>query len=118
MENEYPPRHARKELLFYLKIIDENTHEQLGHLGNLSNEGMMIIVTDKLSSFKKDHVKNISVQLPDFDEFTQKFINLQVEVRWIKPDINPNLYRIGCSLVEIKPNEPQTIKQIQEVLGF
>jgi len=118
MENEYPPRPPRKELLFYLNILEENTHEPLGHLVNLSNEGMMIIITDKAISFKKDQVKNVSIQLPDFDEFTKKFIKLHVEVRWMKPDINPNLYRIGCSFVEINPDDLPIIKQVQDVLGF
>ncbi len=118
MENEYPPRPPRKELLFYLNILDENTHDPLGHLVNLSNEGMMIIITDKPSSFQKGDVKNVSIQLPDFDEFTKKFINLQVEVRWMKPDNNPKLYRIGCYFVKINSDDLPIIKQVQDVLGF
>jgi c-di-GMP-binding flagellar brake protein YcgR len=118
MEDEYPPRPPRKELLFYLDILDGYTHDQLGHLVNLSNQGMMIIITDNPISFEKGQVKKISIQLPDFEEFTKKFIEVQVEIRWTKQDSNPKFYRIGCHFVDIAPDELPIIAQVQDVLGF
>jgi c-di-GMP-binding flagellar brake protein YcgR len=115
MEKEYKPRIPRKPLLFYLDIIEQHTHMRLGHLGDISKNGIMII-TEKHVPFNS--IKNISIQLPDFKEFAKKFIEVQVEIRWMKPDDNPNLYCIGCRFVNINPDDLPLIEQVQEALGF
>ncbi len=116
MTNRHGLRTRRRKLLFYLDIIDQETHKLLGHLGDISKDGIMII-TDKPIPF--ENVKQIKIQLPDFEEeFTKKYIEVEVEKRWVKPDNNPNLYRIGCRFIKVNEEDLQTIEHVQEVLGF
>jgi len=110
--NKRPPR---RHLLFYLEIYDPKTHELIGHLGDISTEGIMIIV-EKPVVFSKTKV--ISIKLPDLEEFNQRFIEAEVEIRWMKPDTNPNLHCIGCRFVDLDPDDLPVIELVQEVLGF
>jgi len=115
MKDRYTTRSPRKQLLFYLEIIDQKTHELLGHLGDISKDGIMILA-EKPIPFES--VKAISIKLPDFEEFTKKSIEVQVELRWVKPDINPSLHCIGCHFVKLNKEDLPVIEQIQEVIGF
>ena len=115
MKKQEKTRTTRQPLLFYLDIIEQQTHKHIGHLENISKEGLMII-TDK--AIPLNNIKAISIQLPDFEEFDESSIDIQVEIRWMKQDINPNLYCIGCRFVKIKPKDLALIEQVREVLGF
>jgi hypothetical protein len=108
-------RPPRKHLLFYLEIIDQHTQELVGHLGDISTNGIMIIA-EKPIIFNK--IKDISIKLPDFEEFSKRSIDAQVEIRWMKPDTNPSLHCIGCRFLNLTPGDLPLIEQVQEVLGF
>ncbi|MCK5720326.1 MAG: PilZ domain-containing protein [Thiomargarita sp.] len=107
-------RTPRQQLLFYLDIIDLKTNELIGHLGDISADGLMILTENLIPSSK---IKHISIHLPDFEEFSQKSIEAFVEIRWTKPDINPDLHCIGCRFINIDPDLLPIIKQVEEVLG-
>ncbi len=115
MEKIYSPRSQRRNLLFYLDILNQETHELLGHLGDISKDGIMIIAEKPIAY---NSIKNISIQLSDFEEFDQESLEARVEIRWMKADSNPNLQRIGCKFVEIDPDDLPIIEEIQEILGF
>ncbi len=109
-------RHTRKNLLFYLDIIDLDTNDMLGNLGDISENGLMIIAE---KPFSYNRFKNISIQLPeDFEEFPQKTFDVEVEIRWMKADQNPHLQRLGCKFVKQKADDIQLIKKLQDFLGF
>ncbi len=115
MTNQHGSRTRRRKLLFYLDIIDQETHKLLGHLGDISKDGIMIL-TEKPIQF--ENVKRIKIQLPDFKEFTKKYIEVEVDKRWEKPDSKPNLYRLGCRFIKLNEEDVPTLEHVQEVLGF
>lgn len=108
-------RPTRKHLLFYLDVVNQQTQELLGHLGDISKDGIMILA-QKPILFNK--IKDISIRLPNFEEFSKKTIDVQVEIRWMKPDANPSIHRIGCHFIKLNPEDIPIIEQVQEVLGF
>ena len=88
--------------------------EPLGHLGDISENGLMLIVE---KPFPYSKFKKITIQLSDFD-FSRDSIELEVEIRWMRPDKNPKLQLIGCKFVNLKAEELPIIKEIQDFLGF
>jgi hypothetical protein len=108
-------RPPRKHLLFYLKVVNQHTKELLGYLGDISKDGIMILA-EKPILFNK--IKDISIQLPDFEEFSKKSIEACVEIRWMKADANPNLHCIGCHFTRMEPTDLPIIEQVEEILGF
>jgi c-di-GMP-binding flagellar brake protein YcgR len=105
---------SRKHLCLYLEIIDRHSHELIGNLLDISNEGMMFI-TDKPIPPKQ--LKDVRIKLPDFEEFPKKSIDVILETRWTKPDVNPNLHRVGCHFLKITPADLKLIKRAVEELG-
>ncbi|EIJ40945.1 PilZ domain-containing protein [Beggiatoa alba B18LD] len=112
MHNTHP---SRRHLFLYLEIIDRDTQTLLGHLGDLSKEGVLII-TDK--PLKMNGIYNIRIQLPEDEDISKPYIDVKVEVRWEKPDINPALQLVGCHFIEIDPEDLYVIDDVSEVLGF
>ncbi|MDY6994782.1 MAG: PilZ domain-containing protein [Pseudomonadota bacterium] len=110
--NRRPPR---KNLLFYLEVIDQQTQTLLGHLGDISMKGIMIIAHTPLTIHE---IRNISIKLPDLEEFSKKSIEAQIEVRWCKMDVNPELYCLGCQFLEINTDNAAIVQEAQEILGF
>lgn len=115
MEHKYSQRLPRKKLVIYLDVLDQHTHALLGHLGDISKEGLMIITDQPLAI---DGVKDISIQLHDLEGFSQKTLDCQVEERWAKPDVNPKILCIGCEFINISAKDLPLIRRIQDVLGF
>jgi hypothetical protein len=109
-------RAARKNLVFYLEVLEQgNSSHLLGYIGDLSRDGLLLIAD---SPMQLKQTLDIRVKLPDLEEFAKRFIEMRVETRWTKPDINPNLHCVGCQFVKISPENAQLVDIVQEVLGF
>lgn len=108
-------RSARKNLLFYLEIYNQHSGELLGHLGDISDSGLMIIGERPLTLNK---TLDLNIRLPDLEEFTEAGLEVRVETRWTHPDNNPEFHCTGCLLIDIAPEDEPIIDQIQDVLGL
>ncbi|MCK5536847.1 MAG: PilZ domain-containing protein [Bacteroidales bacterium] len=108
-------RKQRKKLVCCLDVIDLQSKKIIGYLGNISKQGLMIF-SKKL--IPVNNFKHISIELPDFDEFTQKSIEIIIEVRWSKPDIRRDLRLTGCRFVRLDPKLLPIIEQVGELFKF
>ena len=116
MEKQYSQRTPRKQLFIYLDVLDQETHEKIGHLGDISPDGIMIITEQPVAL---NSIKAIRIQLPsDLEEFSQEYLDCVVDARWTKPDFNPKLHCIGCRFTKISDEDLPLIEQLQDVLGF
>jgi len=115
MENKYYQRPLRKQLILSLEVLDQHTKALLGHLGDISKNGMMIFTEQPLIF---DSFKDVSIQLHDLEEFSQKTLDCKVKARWAKPDVNPKIHCIGCEFTNISAENLTLIEQLQDVLGF
>ncbi|ALG67794.1 PilZ domain-containing protein [Beggiatoa leptomitoformis] len=105
----------RRHLFLYLDIVNLATQELIGHLGDISKEGILIITDKPLTMHGIYHIR---IKLPEDENISKPFLDVTVEVRWEKPDINPKLQLVGCHFVTIEPDDLYLIDDVSEVLGF
>ncbi len=116
MKKQYYQRAPRKQLYLYLDVLDQETHEKIGHVGDISLNGIMLITEQPVAL---DSIKAIRIQLPsELKEFSQEALNCIVDARWTKPDLNPKLHCIGCRFTKISDEDLPVIERLEDVLGF
>ncbi|EIJ43619.1 PilZ domain-containing protein [Beggiatoa alba B18LD] len=108
-------RSTRKNLLFYLDVYEKDSEELLGHLGDISDTGIMLITS---YTMPLGETREIIIKLPEDEEFSDRTIEADVEIRWSRPDVNPEFNCVGCLFTHIAPKYKPLIKKVQEVLGF
>lgn len=104
----------RKHLFLYLDVVDRLSGKLLGHLGDISEGGLMVISEHFLPLNVEHYVR---IKLPE-GEFNAKYLDAKIETRWEKPDVNPNLRCIGCRFVQIDQDDMEIILQLGELLSF
>ncbi len=105
----------RKHLFLYLEVLDQDSGKMLGHLGDISSQGMMIIAEHPLPLYQ---TLKLRLNLPDTGEFSKNYLNITVETRWTRPDINPQLHCIGCQFQEVAEDDLPIIEQVGALLSF
>lgn len=101
-------KYKRSDLLYYSRVFDRNTGDVIGHLGNITPYGMMIISEEPL---KIEIMYDLRIELPE--ELVEKAnIEVDAESLWCVPDINPNFYNTGFRLFNIGTEEIQIIEQL------
>lgn len=98
----------RKQLVYYLKVSDVDSGNQLGRLVDITEEGLMLISSDPIST---GVVFRMELDLPDQEKRTEK---LEFEARsiWSKKDVNPNYYDTGFKFVRISGEYVDTIGKL------
>ncbi len=104
---------GRTNLVFYLEVLDAPGEELLGHVGDISANGIMLITRYLLPL---GQTRDLRIRLPELEEFESRFIDVRIETRWSKPDVNPELHCIGCLFVKISPRNRELVRQVQNLL--
>jgi len=108
----------RTPLLIYLDIVDRQTQQNLGYLGDVSADGMMLISPKALDV---GQIMDIRIELPEsktLDFAHTNEVDLQVKFVWKKPNLNPELSCIGCRFTQINDADRGLLQQVGQVLGF
>lgn len=105
----------RKNLFIYLDVVKPQTGDLIGQLGDISNDGLMLICDHPLPM---KQMMNIRIKLPDDEDFPQESLDLTVETRWTSPDTNPELHCNGCRFVNASSQDVAMAVQIGELLSF
>lgn len=104
----------RRYLLYYVRVYDADTRQQIGNLVDITTGGAMIIsenpVTDKKSL-------RLRIELSD-DVANKPYMDVTVRAKWCHPDIDPILYNIGFEIESIAPEDVRIIQRIVEIYGF
>lgn len=109
--------HKNRAYIFqYLNVMDQHTNEQLGFLADSSKDGLMFITNTPPSLDKKLDI-NVSVYT-EKEGGSIEYIKAQIQTLWVKPNINPKLFCVGCQILEIDPNDRQRLKDAGNTLGF
>ena len=104
----------RQHIMFYSRVFDRKTGAFMGYLGNLTENGAMIISEEELKT-EKDF--NLRIDLPE-DIYGKPILNLSARSVWCKRDIDPNFFNIGFSLNEISEEDKELILQIVADYGL
>ena len=99
-------RRNRKSTFHYTQVLDRDSGKQIGRLVNITTEGMMLITTLPLATGTKLPIRMVLPRMVnDVDE-----LEFNAEVRWCKPDANPNYHAIGFKLENIT-------REVSEIIG-
>lgn len=107
--------YLRRPLFLFLDVLECSSKQLLGHLGDVSVGGIMFITAQPLSI---NQVKDIYIKVESLDEVPDKLIEVQVQTRWIKPNLNPKWYCVGCHFLNVNPNDLIVIDKLGKLLGF
>ena len=105
---------VRRYLLYYARIYDPTSRQLVGNLVDITPRGIMVLSPKPFEVGKLHHL-----QMELTEEVSQQpLMDLTAIARWSHPDIDPHLYNTGFELVEIKPEENETIQRIIAIFGF
>jgi PilZ domain len=101
----------RKSLTYYLLVMDANTHLTLGHLVDITPLGLMMD-SQKPLPLENDFRLRLDT-MPDVAD--TDYIKFTARSKWCLPDaVEPYLYDIGFSIIDISEHDASIIRQISE----
>ena len=107
-------RTTRRFLLYYMRVYDVSTRQQIGNLVDITPRGIMVVSEHPI---KEGQVTRLRMELtPEVSE--KPFMEFSARSRWCKPDINPNMYNTGFEILELPPDDAKVILRIINEFGF
>lgn len=121
MDNRSTPRN---QLLEYLDVIEGKTGKHLGYLGDISTTGLMFISQQQWMTGETLQVQ-IPLEAPLLEQLhaqeasteLRHAIDGTVEVRWSKPNLNPEFQCFGCVFSQLDPAQFGLIEEVAKYLG-
>lgn len=104
---------ARKQVRYFLTVLDQNTSEQIGLLVDLNTVGAMVI---RESKYEVGKPCKIRIVLPEEIDGAQ-FIEMDVKSKWCEKDINPSFYAVGFEIQSISDKNKLLIVQLMNTFG-
>jgi hypothetical protein len=104
----------RRHLIHYLKVFDRNTDALMGHLVNITSEGILLIserFIEPNQIFQLKMVLPAKILGKDQLHFDAKSVRCQ-------KDINPDFYNIGFQIQKVTRNHFLVIEQLIDDFGF
>ncbi len=108
---------ARRELVYYLKISDRKTGEEIGRMADLHTEGMLVLSEKPLVVGK---IHNAALDLPKTLQGPgRKEIFLTFEVVWSRPGPKCGSYKEnGVHFLALDQNQRQAVTQLIELFAM
>ncbi len=107
-------RVKRRHLIYYLRVFEKNTDQPIGHMVDISTEGMMLISEDPI---KTDHVFELRMVLPVEIEGSREIIFF-AKSKWCGEDENPDFYNTGFQLINLSPEHIKVIEYLVQKFCF
>lgn len=104
----------RRHLIFYLRVWELESDRPLGHVVDLTPEGLMLISEQPITTGQE---YALEIRLPDTEGALQP-MQFRAVCRWSDNDINPSFYDSGFEFVEKRPQDIDTIRSLIEAYGF
>jgi c-di-GMP-binding flagellar brake protein YcgR len=113
MQNS-PRKLRRHHLIFYLRVHDVDTGDQLGFLGDITTQGMMVmskepIETDRL--FELEICNQADLEDP-------QAVRCKACSVWCQTDVNPDYYATGFRFEALPSEAEQAIRALIREIGF
>ena len=104
----------RRHLIYYLRVFDRNTDVLIGHLVDITPDGILLISE---RSIETNQIFQLKMVLPaEILGMEQLYFDAK-SVRCQK-DINPDFFNIGFQLQKVARNHFLVIEQLIDDLGF
>jgi len=104
----------RKKFHLYMRVMNDDTQEQMGHMVEVSATGLQLETIAPLPLEKDYYLRlELTSELAD-----RPFIVFVARTKWYKIDeIQPNLYRVGFAVIEILPEDKEVFLNILKKYG-
>jgi len=104
----------RRHVIFYSRVFDRNSGALLGHLMDITVEGLMLISEAPLTPGSTYHLR---MDLPE-DVMTKAYLSFDAQCLWSKSDINPAFYNAGFKVLNMIPEDIELIENMIDEYGF
>jgi len=104
----------RRHLIYYLRVWEIPGDRLLGHVVDITPEGMMLISEQPIVTSQE---LSLEVRLPDI-EGALKPLRFRAVCRWSDNDVNAAFYDSGLEFLDRSPENVESIKAIIEAYGF
>jgi hypothetical protein len=104
----------RRYLAFYSRVFDVKSHHLVGHVVDITPQGLMLISETPLPT---DTVFRLEIELPE-DFADKRAITFDARSRWCEPDIDPHFHNTGFELFDLAPEDAVIIENIVTTFGF
>ena len=104
----------RRHLIYYLEVHDEDTSELLGHLVDITTEGLKLVSKEPIDKGRLFHMR---MTLPE-GYFEDKELFFTAESLWSSNDVNPDFYDTGFAVPDLNSRAREIIVDLVNQLSF
>lgn len=104
----------RRHLIYYLEVYNDTTGEQMGHLVDITTQGMKLI---SKQAIPLDTSFSFRMALPK-GYFPDPVIHFNGTSRWAGRDVNPDFHVTGFEVQNLDPEARKVVVKLITWLGF
>lgn len=104
----------RRHLIYYLEIYDDVTGKLLGHLVDITTEGIKLV---SKAPIEKGKIFRLRMRLPE-DYFDEKTLRFEATSLWSTNDVNPDFYDTGFTVVGMDKRAKDIVSGLVGQFGF
>ncbi len=104
----------RRHLIYYLRVYDRNTGVLIGHLADITTDGIMLVSE---APIKTEVGFNFKMTLPAELEGSRD-ITFNASSVWCQKDVNPDFYATGFKISNIENKDLELIEILIDSFGF
>jgi hypothetical protein len=99
----------RRSISYYMRIIDSGANEMIGHLADITVEGLKMDSQKPLPANKEYRLRiNTTADVADKDS-----IEFTASTRWCRPDpLQTGLYEVGFEILKISALDSTIVQRI------
>ena len=104
----------RRFLLYYMRIYDAKSRQQIGNLVDITPEGVMIVSEHPIP---EGQTTRLRMELTN--EVAEKpYMEFSALSKWVEPDVTPDRFNTGFEIQDLAPEDAEIIQRINELFGF
>lgn len=104
----------RHHLVYYLRVYDNTSSRVVGHVVDISPQGVMLITDEPLVPGED---QRLCMRFPGMSSSRDELI-FDAICRWCRPDENPAFYLVGLQIQNLLPEEANFIQGMIRELGL
>jgi c-di-GMP-binding flagellar brake protein YcgR len=115
-EHDERRKEARKKVMKFTPVYDQNTNALVGYLRDLTLQGALVIGEKKLEI---DQIITLGIDLPgDLPKVTIKRLKISARVAHCVEDESPNLYKLGFQFKNVTTEHKKILDALLERYHF
>ena len=104
----------RRHLIYYLRVFNQQNNELLGHLADITSEGLMLIGEHALPV---GEAYMLHMKLPA-EILGKETMDFNATALWSRPDVDPAFFATGFRIQDIADEDIKIIRRLIKDFGF